>query len=388
MMSVENKGFMEGWFGKYMLPGIVFQSVLIGGGYATGREIVAFGAKFGALGWWSIFAIFFGFSLVSALTYEFARIYRVYDYKNWIKQLIGGFWPLFDILFMVMAILVIAIVASATGAIVRDFLGWPNWLGVLIVIAIVGMLNYYGRHMIEKFKTYGTGILYLGYIVFAGIVLTTKWGAIQEVFATGNTSYMDSVSIGAVLWAGILYVAYNLVCMPATMFTLDRQTERKHAIWAGIITGLLATIPFILTYLAVMGFYPDETVMGAEVPWLQMLKTSGGTWVTILFTLVVGWTLIETCTGLIHAITDRVDANLKELGKAGLSQQQNVYLSLGILIASLVLSKVGIIDLVAKGYTYMAYGFLVLFVLPLLTIGVVRIVNKDKYISGGKDVSS
>jgi uncharacterized membrane protein YkvI len=36
---------------RIVLPGIILQSVLIGGGYATGREIVEYGAKFGANGW-------------------------------------------------------------------------------------------------------------------------------------------------------------------------------------------------------------------------------------------------------------------------------------------------------------------------------------------------
>ncbi len=49
---MENKkNFFDGAFGKLILPGIVLQSVLIGGGYATGREIVEYGAKFGAMGW-------------------------------------------------------------------------------------------------------------------------------------------------------------------------------------------------------------------------------------------------------------------------------------------------------------------------------------------------
>ena len=37
-------------FEQFLLPGIVFQSVLIGGAYATGREIVQYGARFGAVG--------------------------------------------------------------------------------------------------------------------------------------------------------------------------------------------------------------------------------------------------------------------------------------------------------------------------------------------------
>lgn len=47
----EKKGFFSGALGRLVLPGIILQSVLIGGGYATGREIVEYGAKFGAMGW-------------------------------------------------------------------------------------------------------------------------------------------------------------------------------------------------------------------------------------------------------------------------------------------------------------------------------------------------
>ena len=37
-------------FKKYFVPGIVFQSVVIAGGYGTGRELVEFFMKFGTLG--------------------------------------------------------------------------------------------------------------------------------------------------------------------------------------------------------------------------------------------------------------------------------------------------------------------------------------------------
>lgn len=38
MSESGKKGFFDGRFGKYLLPGILLQSVLIGGGYATGRK--------------------------------------------------------------------------------------------------------------------------------------------------------------------------------------------------------------------------------------------------------------------------------------------------------------------------------------------------------------
>ena len=48
----KKKGFFEGSFGKFVLPGIILQSVMIGGGYATGREIVEYGASWAGCPAW------------------------------------------------------------------------------------------------------------------------------------------------------------------------------------------------------------------------------------------------------------------------------------------------------------------------------------------------
>ena len=95
------KSFFDGNFGKYFLPGILLQSVLIGGGYATGREIVSYGAKYGAKGWISGIGVLIGFAIVAMLTFELSRVYKVYDYKNMIKVLIGPLWPVFDVAYVV-----------------------------------------------------------------------------------------------------------------------------------------------------------------------------------------------------------------------------------------------------------------------------------------------
>ena len=55
---------------------------------------------------------------------------------------------------------------------------------------------------------------------------------------------------------------------------------------------------------------------------------------------------------------------------------QRAVLSFGILALSMLLARFGIIDLVAKGYGTLAWGFIVLLALPLLTVGVVRIIRR------------
>jgi len=377
MANTTGKSFFDGAFGRYVLPGVIVQSVLIGGGYATGREIVEYGAKYGALGWLGGIAIFIGFTIVAMLTFEIARMNRAYDYRSLIKQFAGKLWIAFDLIYLALAILVIAVMASATGEIVQQTLGLNYWVGVVGITVLVGILNFYGEKLIERFETYGTIALFIGYMIFSWIVISNTWGQAQQVFATNDTSFMsEGITVGAIMWSGLIYVGYNLIAFPPALFTIKRQKKRKEAIWAGVIAGLLMTIPFMLTYFALMGHYPSKDVLGSTVPWLAMLQGQGA-WVVILFGIVVGWTLIETATGVIHAFIDRVNTGLKELGKPRLSRKQNAFIAIIALAGSVALAKIGIIDLIAKGYTFMAYGMIAVYLLPLLTIGVIRIVNPE-----------
>jgi hypothetical protein len=80
-----------------------------------------------------------------------------------------------------------------------------------------------------------------------------------------------------------------------------------------------------------MGFYPSESVMGASVPWFPVLKSVGGPAIIAFYGLVMGWTLIETSVGPIHALIDRLDENIDniEVGpleeQTGLSKSQSGY---------------------------------------------------------------
>ena len=375
----KKKGFFEGSFGKFVLPGIILQSVMIGGGYATGREIVEYGAKYGALGWLSGLGTFLGFAVIAALTYELIRLTKAYDFKTFMKTIGGPLWIVFDIVYPLFMVVIIAVMASATGNIVEQTLGLNYWVGVVAITVVVAILNFYGSRLIERFETLGTVALYAGYIIFSVLVIGTFGKNISTVFANHDTSFIGgSVSAGKALWSGVLYCAYNLVVMPATFFTIERQTRRVESVVSGIIGGVLATIPWFLTYFAVMCFYPNPDVLGASVPWLAMMQGTAGPVVIAIFGIVMGWTLIETSTGIIHAALERVNNGLKEAHKPPMTGKQQAILTIIVLVGSMVLSKVGIIDLIATVYNALSYAFLAIYVLPLITVGVYKIFKLRK----------
>ena len=364
-------------FHTLVLPAIIAQSMIIGGGYATGREVVEYAGRFGNWGWLPVAIITVCFAVVMALSFELARLAGAYDYKTWSRNLVGPFWWLVDLLILSMMMLVIAVMTAAIGEVLQQTLGIPKPLSLAMALVCVGFLSWRGSGFIEKAKTWGSAALYLGYCAFAVLVLTAP---VEE--AAAQPAAVAAVPEGSVLdviVAAVLYVAYNVAVVPAVLFCLHRQTRRSETFASGAIAGVAMTVPFALTLACLLRF-PQSSVMDAEVPWLPMITTAadgraGGPalWIAI-FGLVAGWTLIETAVGSIHALLRRVESNLDDLPRrwrpasGRLTRGQKAGTAVGVLVAAAGLSTFGIIDLVARGYGALAWGFVALVVLPLFVV--------------------
>jgi len=75
---------------SYLVPGEVFQSIVVGGGYGTGREIVQYFTNYGLYGGLlGIFVAFAMFALVLRFTFEIARQFKAFDYRSFLKSFLG-----------------------------------------------------------------------------------------------------------------------------------------------------------------------------------------------------------------------------------------------------------------------------------------------------------
>jgi uncharacterized membrane protein YkvI len=71
---------------------------------------------------------------------------------------------------------------------------------------------------------------------------------------------------------------------------------------------------------------------------------------------------------MIHAFNERVAFSLKALGKA-LPAAARPLIALVLIGGALLLSRLGIIDLIAVGYGAMTWVFIFILVIPLFTLG-------------------
>ena len=355
----------SGFFKKYLLPGFVFQSVVIAGGYGTGREIVEYFLKHGPLGGLlgMVLVTTLMWSLILAVTFEFSRVFRAYDYRSFFIHLLGRYWFVFEILYLILLFLVLAVIGSAAGVLLRDNFGLPYTVGVLIMLSAIGFLTFKGSSAIEKFLSGWSMVLYLVYGAFLVLALVKFGPQIQKNFTEAAVTPGWPVS-------GFKYALYNLGIIPAVPFCLSHIETRKEALWAGIAGGIIGILPGILFFVAVVSYYPS--VLPVEVPAVFVLQKAGFPFLLITFQVVLFGTLIETGTGFIHAVNERIQSGLKARGRE-FSRALRPLVSVGLLLCGLAISKFGLIALIAKGYGSISWGFFAVFIIPLLTVGLYKL---------------
>ena len=150
------------WFQKYLLPGFVFQSVVIGGGYGTGRELAEFfltnGPVGGLLGMMLVSTVIW--SLVCAVTFEFARVFRSNDYRAFFTHLLGRGWILFEICYFLLLLIILAVIAATAGTILEETFALDYTVGVVVMMAVIGFLVFRGSRTIERVLATWSLVLY------------------------------------------------------------------------------------------------------------------------------------------------------------------------------------------------------------------------------------
>ncbi len=356
---------MSDFFKRYLLPGFIFQSVIIGGGYATGRELIEFfmpaGPWGGILGMCVAMAVW---SAVLAVSFELVRLTRSYDYKSFFGVLLGRGWIVFEIAYLLLLVLILSVLGAASGEVASNAFGLPPLAGTLALMGIIGLLVFFGSSILEQVTALLALALYAVYILF---ILWCLW-----VFGDRILANFSNVPVGGGWFTGgLTYAGYNVACIPAVFFCVRHMTRRREAFAAGTLAGPIAMIPGILFYVALMGYYPqigEETLPASFL--LGMLQAP---WFEILFQLVLFGTLVDTGAPLLHSINERVAKAYEARGRL-MPRALRPALSLSVMAVSVfAASAVGLVGLIAKGYGLLTWVFIAVLVVPVLTIGVWKI---------------
>lgn len=350
-------------FTRWILPGLGVKAVVIGGGYATGRELAEFFLSQGP--WGGFYAILFAtllFSIFCSLTFVLARRFQTFDYKSFFKRLLGPAWLLFELAYLLFVVLILAVYGAAAGAIGNAVFSAPVWVGTLALALCIAGIVAFGNKAVERLFRDVSYYLYTIYAVFIVLALWKFGTRIPAGFAVQHDPSGWALS-------GLTYFGYNIIGAVVILPVLRHLVSDRDAVVAGVVSGPLTMLPALLFFIPMVAFYPE--VQAATLPSDFMLQRIGIPAFHLLFQAMIFSALLESGTSSVHAINERISHAWEARRGNALTHRQRLSIAIVVLAGCMFLaSRFGLVALIANGYRALAYILLATFILPLVTVGV------------------
>jgi uncharacterized protein len=347
---------------RYVVPGLVIQAVMVGGGYATGRELVEFFLSKGpATGVAGLALTALWMSAAAVVSFALARQFGAFDYRSFCRTFLGRFWVLFELGYYALLLLILSVLSAASGKLLAQMFGWPTLVNSILFMAAVAFVVFFGNKVIEKVISAWAIIFYATYGAMFVLVVWRFSGQLHAALASQPLDFMAAVR------DSLSYTGYNVVILPILIFVARNFESRREALIAGVVAGPLILIPGLAALLALATFYPG--IVSEPLPISTVLTNVGNPTLTMCVQIVILGAFIKTGVGLLHGLNERVAGAALDRGRT-IPAYLRPALSIAIMALTVfVAASIGIIDLIGRGYRYTSYFFLLVFFIPLLTRG-------------------
>ena len=362
---------MNSYFSRVILvPSSVFLAVLFGGAFGSGREVVEFMTQHGPLGGFlSILTIGAVYVACLFICFELARQYGAFEYRGFNKLILGRAWVLYEFVITLGVIVALAICASSSGAVLNAHFGVPALLGGTLLLLLVVALNYGGRAVVERSMIYCVVALFALLACLLAMTLSTQSGEIGGTL--GNESSLSAAVLG-----GFRYAITNAGFIPLLLFCATQLETRREALTAGIWAGIAGILPAVIFHLIFLARYPE--VIDQTLPTYFMIEALAPDLLLTLYVIILFAMIVQTGVGVLHGAIERIDVWVAERTGQGMGKVGHAAFSAVALIASIGLASIGLVDLIAQGYAYLSIVFTLIFGLPLLLVGIPRILSASE----------
>ena len=370
------------WFGLGALMFGTYCGANMASGVYASQYIVTLGGGW-ALVWLLMFFVFMTF--FCAIGLDFVRAYKVNNYNEYYLALYGVHKPdsnpvakgavtvFFDIFTMLKGLVNVAATVALFTELMNSLLGIPLLAASAMGILLFAVLTIYGAGFLRKFNTLMTVslIVCLAAILFA--VIKIRGAELAGLIGNFNEGLDWSGTTVKAHFLMFLSYCFNTSAWGSTMSNYaDQLRDRRDAIGSGVMIGLLVTILFAVTGAIVLPFMP-EVMTGTPI--LMICQQYFSPILTAVYWVVVILAVVSTAPSFTFNFSNRW---AKAWKTEKLSHKAKFFiLSLGFLLACGLLSQVGLIAIVKKGYTFLGNIAFFAIIIPMF-IGIPRVIRKDR----------
>ncbi len=385
MKDEANRTFLDRfktWFGLGALMFGTFCGANMASGVYAANYIVTFGGGW-ALVWLGMF--FVALTFYTSVGLNFARAYKVSNYKDFYVALWGAhrenapsaFKKVVVVFFDVFTLCSGVINVSATIALFSELMNKlfqiPVFWASAAAVLLFAVLTMYGASFLRKFNTAMTVSLLVCMVVILIAVCSVRGDVLMERIGNFNIG-LD--------WSGeplkahfLMFSAYcfNISHWGGTLSTYsDQVRDGKDAMGSGITIAVLVCVLFALTGAIVLPFMPD--VLGGT-PILQICQENLSPILTGVYWVVVIFSVVSTAPTFTFNVTKRWSGVWKS---EKVSQRTKFFvIAISFLLVCWLLSSVGLVAIVKKGYTAMGKIAVWAIAIPLV-VSIPRVFKKDR----------
>lgn len=339
---------------KYAIQlAFAYMGVIIGGGFASGQEILQF---FTGYGWASIAGTVMAGVLFALLGRQVALLgtrLQAESHKDVLYALFGrraGTAMDFMLTFFLYGVGVAML--AGTGALFSQQFGWPMIAGGLLMTALVVITLCLNVKRIIALVSAATPILMVMVLIITAYSLLTADADMDQLFALSQ--HQETVAPHWALGA-LLYTSFNIsVGFPMLAVIAGRNADARSTSLGGTLGGIGLGVLILLINIAL--FVNLNNLQGVELP-TQRLAANLSPAVGVLMTISISCMIYSTAVGMFFAFSSRFSR--PETGRFRI-------VSMVSCCVGLALSLVGFTKLIGTVYPLLGY-------LGLLLIGAVAV---------------
>lgn len=346
-----------------MILGVAFVwfTTHFGGGFASGAQIYSYYVRYGI---WSLFLPLFAMAyngVFFAYCLYFARKHEVYDYRSYNNAFYGRFAPLFSNLFELLYLCVMCVapaVAFATGgATLSTLTSLPYLLSTFVIGAFIFVVSVFGTDLVRKVASV------LSICIIAGLLIVYVPNIIAgagKIGDTVNTMKTADLPFGKALYAAFLYGTFQLANVAVFVQHAKSFEEPQDAGKSMAVGAVLNALLMIMVVLGIMTVYQNPEMIQQSVPTLFMVQQGvGSKFMTPLISVLIILGAVSTAVNMVAAMVKRIHAGLAERSSrtetAGKISRTQILAALACCIADFLIAQFGLLTLIQKAYSILAY---------------------------------
>ncbi|MBR1455786.1 MAG: hypothetical protein IJ594_01330 [Oscillospiraceae bacterium] len=374
------------WFGTH-----------VGGGFASGNQVVGYFSKFGAAAALIYPLLAMGIlACIMHIMLKFARLNGFNNYKDTYRALYPQPWMevFFEVFYIIIILAAVAAAVAGAGNVLANFLG-IEYVGAtkvimnLIIVAILVVLSIFGVKVVAAASTVLSILIMISTaaVVIAGLVAAKDGDAVRllQQYSVEGAPYASQFAGGffssAPFRAILVYAGFQCVSIPP-MIAASEEMGTTGTKRACILGWLMNGLALSLSGYMLSKWYPllqglqnagiEGFKTATSIPNQTVLTIIGLKWLLAFFSILLFCAFVSTCVTLIFTMVQRFQG--KFFPKAIQSEQiRKICVAVIAIAVCFSISLLGLTTITTKLYGYDGYYALIFVVLPALIWGIPKI---------------